>query len=1345
MQPRELQQKRSLAAVLREHLDDLPGTQAMKAESLGVSQPRLNDLLRDRIEKFSLDSLVSLVERAGLKANVSAQSVLLPPATGPRFRNLSGDSPFPVDPSELDRLDSDAAARLFLRLLRCEAFRIGLSPKDVVLSLRTSVSDGGIDAKVLGSSSAGGLLSAGDTYFQIKTGGTFKPWQPSKLREELFGASRTRPAKSALGPAIKDCLDQGGTYCLAVFGHDLLPTEHSKAVNELTKLLQSCGYKTPKVDVVGQGQIAGEVERYPSIYLDLFGFEEDYFLSIRAWGEQKLMQTPLELGEKQEALISDIREILTSNSASHIRLVGEPGIGKTRLILEALSTEELAPITVYVPTGEEFQRSRLFKEINRSERTYPLILVVDDCSDDDRASIWSVLCNCPMIKLITIDHGYQRGTDSSIKVLECPRLDTDKVEAILTSYLGPGNYDAGKWAEVCDGSPRVAHAVGENLRENPDDILRPPATVPLWDRFISGFERIDSTTAEEYRVVLRHIALFDRFGFESPVSDEGKFISDLVQEAHPSITYPKYQSIVQHFRGRRVLQGRHTLFLVPKALHFYLWVDFWNHYGRGFQFEDFYSRLPSSMRDWFLRLFTSAHESPQALAVVREITGSDGPFADTSFATGEVGPRLLRYLAEADRKATLACIERVFRDWDHSRFRSWTTGRQDIVWALEKIAVWDDTFPRAAKLLAKMALAENATNSNNSKGTLLDLFCVGLGWAPTQAPPDARLPILRESLDSKDSARRRLGLEMAGSWLSTYGGSRVVGAEYQGLRPTLEFWRPKTYGEVFDAWRAVWRLLDEMLEDPDAAWQQSVAETLTQAAEGLLRFDAVAAEVIDTLFKIAGIKRLSKKSLVALVIRTLRIRGDDLPDETLSRIQELDEVLTGATLWERITRFVLNSSWDEDLIEVEGEVVESEEPKTRVEQLADELMTSENHFAPYAEKLLTTSGHRLPHLGISCGRLALNASWDFLILKLVTQSSGDLNSEFIGGFLAGVRETSEDRWEKVILDLLDDATYRNLATECIYRSGCSDVILERMRQLHLEDAIPATAFSNLAYQLRGNKISEAQLLSVVDALLTKGESQSGPVAVELMHAYYRDKENPSALPNEVTLRSLIAATNEPDDRNQMAAYHWGKLATDFVNQYPSDAMTILEAHLSSGGLMSLHNRNEANIAESIVKVNPIDSWQVISRLLESEDVRRYDLMYWLSGSLDDHKPGKRSPATYLPAEAVIAWAKQDPDSRVVRVQQLLPKTVDPDDGGILTVRFIEEFCDQKDAAGGLVGHFWSGSWSGPESLHMEEKRTLARKWLADTTSPAVDAWLSEYIEYLSAAIESAKIREEREF
>ncbi|OGI46599.1 MAG: transcriptional regulator [Candidatus Muproteobacteria bacterium RBG_16_65_34] len=45
-------------------------SQADAAKKLGVTQPRLNDLLRGKIDKFSLDALVNMLGRVGKQVSV---------------------------------------------------------------------------------------------------------------------------------------------------------------------------------------------------------------------------------------------------------------------------------------------------------------------------------------------------------------------------------------------------------------------------------------------------------------------------------------------------------------------------------------------------------------------------------------------------------------------------------------------------------------------------------------------------------------------------------------------------------------------------------------------------------------------------------------------------------------------------------------------------------------------------------------------------------------------------------------------------------------------------------------------------------------------------------------------------------------------------------------------------------------------------------------------------------------------------------------------------------------------------------------------------------------------------
>ena len=47
--------------------------QSEAAKLLGITQPRINDLLKGRIEKFSLDALVNMVARAGMEVKMTVK------------------------------------------------------------------------------------------------------------------------------------------------------------------------------------------------------------------------------------------------------------------------------------------------------------------------------------------------------------------------------------------------------------------------------------------------------------------------------------------------------------------------------------------------------------------------------------------------------------------------------------------------------------------------------------------------------------------------------------------------------------------------------------------------------------------------------------------------------------------------------------------------------------------------------------------------------------------------------------------------------------------------------------------------------------------------------------------------------------------------------------------------------------------------------------------------------------------------------------------------------------------------------------------------------------------------
>lgn len=61
----------ALMAVIRVIIDEEGLTQARAATLFGVTQPRISDLVRGKIELFSIDSLVNMVAASGRRVDIS--------------------------------------------------------------------------------------------------------------------------------------------------------------------------------------------------------------------------------------------------------------------------------------------------------------------------------------------------------------------------------------------------------------------------------------------------------------------------------------------------------------------------------------------------------------------------------------------------------------------------------------------------------------------------------------------------------------------------------------------------------------------------------------------------------------------------------------------------------------------------------------------------------------------------------------------------------------------------------------------------------------------------------------------------------------------------------------------------------------------------------------------------------------------------------------------------------------------------------------------------------------------------------------------------------------------------
>jgi len=65
-QAENMKLRSALMIALRDHIDRMGLNQSEAAKLFGVTQPRVSDLVRGKIELFGLDTLVNMVAAAGL-------------------------------------------------------------------------------------------------------------------------------------------------------------------------------------------------------------------------------------------------------------------------------------------------------------------------------------------------------------------------------------------------------------------------------------------------------------------------------------------------------------------------------------------------------------------------------------------------------------------------------------------------------------------------------------------------------------------------------------------------------------------------------------------------------------------------------------------------------------------------------------------------------------------------------------------------------------------------------------------------------------------------------------------------------------------------------------------------------------------------------------------------------------------------------------------------------------------------------------------------------------------------------------------------------------------------------
>jgi hypothetical protein len=1241
-------------------------------------------------------------------------------------------------------LSPERAVKLVRTIFRAECGYAKLNPSNLTISSRLTVADGGIDAEINTPAEhvvpTDCFFQTGLSGFQIKAGQAFKPWTRNAIRTELLNAA------GELSSEVRRLVQRGGRYVLICTGHDLTPAQRNDSRDEIVGVLAELGFEKyeDRIDILGASQLAEYAERYPgSLSLLSIDFLQEAW-SLGEWQQDAHMSNALEESPEQSQLITQIRDWL-SGETKHIRILGEPGLGKTRIVLEAVKAETIAPSVLYVPHGIRFGQTSLFRQLLKSGHDKPLILVIDELPESELSEIWRHLKpRCGILKIISLDHGRDITYDTDIERVEAPHLTADTIKRILASRVGE-SHELERWAEICDGSPRVAQAVAENLHANPDDLLKPPTTVPIWSRFMHGYSGRDENSARQIDCISQHLALFTRFGYETPVSDEARYIFELINSVDPTIGWARFQEIIQNLRSRRVLQGSRTLFFVPKALHIYLWKQFWEQYGQGFDFTQTFTTMPDSLHAWFMSMFKYAGDTA-ADHVIVDILRTDGIFSQRVSLTSDKGSRFLSILAEANPKAVLKLLETAIGKLSDQELLEFSDHRQQIVWALEKIAVWPGLTVRAIQILARLSLNENSNYSNNSTGTLKGLFRIGPEWAATESSPDARLPAAIALLRAPDDTARRLGLKVMKAALTPRGGYRIIGPEYQGLKERAKLWIPNTYGELWQAWYSYFQVLVKETRNWPHTLRPEVCSALLDAVNQQIMTPPCTDLAFQVLNDLVDDKAMLPGELNHFFQNWREYRDDGEHPDITRKLIHIERQYTRRNLASRFQRYVIDTEWmewDDNFRERHNKT--RNRAKLLVNALALRISRNPEHFRQIQH--LLTPEKQAPALWHFGEKLALNDPQLTLLPVLIRTALDSRHHICLHGYLSALHRLVPTIYMSTVNGFFNSESTAWLGATIALRSDYKEELFVQCLDALEKRWIDLSQFIYIRYGRAIESVPPDKTARLFNQLSEYGSRDAQALLIELLNSLSFHDSSPFT---SDFVYGVVSSYIPHDDEscNQMSGYHWKNVCVKLINWDETRTLPLLDTLLT--GMMDIYSLSYdtcfSSLANELVDSDPSGAWNIISSHFEAALPKwRSDLCSWLKGGMTtfDEKE-KRSLLSALPTPDILAWIEKDPESRAALIAHAVPATLDDANGGQLTRELLIRYSKFEGVQSGISATFHSGGWSGPTSAYLKRKRDKLRRWLASEDDIQTTQWIESEIEYLDKNIEDEEIKEERD-
>jgi hypothetical protein len=291
------------------------------------------------------------------------------------------------------------------------------------------------------------------------------------------------------------------------------------------------------------------------------------------------------------------------------------------------------------------------------------------------------------------------------------------------------------------------------------------------------------------------------------------------------------------------------------------------------------------------------------------------------------------------------------------------------------------------------------------------LFSVYLSG--TAATPEIRVRILSQAIERNDINFTRPVLKALEGAISTHGGSRTIGAEYQGTKPPLQEWEPRIWKDVFDYWQTCFDFL-VLLVQKNNELSDEAKNIIGHSIRGMINIGRV--EMLDKAIKQVIAERGKYwPAAMESIKNSLQYDVKNMPQEGVDMLNEWLNLLSPDenSLEEKLKILVINPIWEHredengDYIDVAAE---------KAEILGKELSTEIESIFPYLHLLLSGEQRQAFVFGKSLALSGELNKIDDLINQAVNTASQikNPNLSFIRGLLNGIHQKSISDWNSYL-------------------------------------------------------------------------------------------------------------------------------------------------------------------------------------------------------------------------------------------------------------------------------------------------------------------------------------------